>query len=33
MSNGRHNIELIDFSDEFSNPIKAHEWVEKYFRV
>jgi N-acetylglutamate synthase-like GNAT family acetyltransferase len=34
MSNDRH-IEIIEFSDELSEPIKTlnYEWLEKYFRV
>lgn len=35
MSTGKHNIEIVDFSDELSEPIKTlnYEWLEKYFRV
>lgn len=35
MSNNRHNIEIIEFSAELSEPIKTlnYEWLEKYFRV
>lgn len=35
MSYSRHNIEIIEFSDELSEPIKTlnYEWLEKYFRI
>jgi len=35
MSNNRNNIEIIEYSDEYSEPIKKlnYEWLEEYFRV
>jgi len=35
MTNNKHNIQIIAFSDELSEPIKTlnYEWLEKYFRV
>lgn len=35
MSKSNSDIEIIEFSDELSEPIKAlnYEWLEKYFRV
>jgi ribosomal protein S18 acetylase RimI-like enzyme len=35
MSNNRNNIQIVEFSDELSEPIKKlnYEWLEKYFRV
>ena len=34
MSN-KHEVEIIEFSEELSEPIKTlnYEWLEKYFRV
>jgi len=35
MSNDRHTIQIIEFSEELSEPIKTlnYEWLEKYFCV
>ncbi len=35
MKNNRHNIQIVDFSDDLAEPIKTlnYEWLEKYFRV
>jgi N-acetylglutamate synthase-like GNAT family acetyltransferase len=35
MTKNEHNIEIIEYSDEHSEPIKKlnYEWLEKYFRV
>lgn len=35
MSNSKHNIQIVEFSDELSKPIKTlnYKWLEKYFRV
>ncbi len=35
MSNNKHNIQIIEFYNELSEPIKTlnYEWLEKYFRV
>lgn len=35
MSNDRHPIQIIEFSDELSEPIRTlnYEWLEKYFRL
>jgi hypothetical protein len=35
MINDIHKIQIIEFSDELSEPIKTlnYEWLEKYFRV
>jgi hypothetical protein len=33
MGDSKRNISIIDFTDEFSEPIKTlhYEWLEKYF--
>lgn len=35
MNNSKHNIQIAEFSDELSEPIKTlnYKWLEKYFRV
>lgn len=35
MSNQYHNVQIVAFSDELSEPIKTlnYEWLEKHFRV
>ncbi len=35
MSNNIHKIQIIEFSEDLSEPIKTlnYEWLEKYFRI
>jgi ribosomal protein S18 acetylase RimI-like enzyme len=35
MDDSKHNIQIIDYSDDLSEPIKTlnYEWLEKYFRI